>query len=109
MRRHNLKSLRKFEKLEDRRMMVGDNDFDEDEGILTITGGNFANAFDSAQVRFEGDEVIVDLYAGEGNDEYDHRDRAENISQVNKIVFNGLSGPDILNVIISNEGVDETL
>ena len=38
MRRNNLQSLRKFERLEDRRMMAADIDSDDDDGILTVQG-----------------------------------------------------------------------
>jgi Ca2+-binding RTX toxin-like protein len=97
MSRHKLNSLRKFEKLEDRRMMVGDIDFDD--GVLTITGGGLD---DQVEVRFEGDQVRVDLFAGESDGTPDHHDRDEDISDVERIVFNGFAGNDTLTVFVDN-------
>jgi hypothetical protein len=45
MRRNKFQSLRKFERLEDRRMMAADIDFDDDDDILTIECTNNAMPF----------------------------------------------------------------
>jgi hypothetical protein len=64
MRRNNFKT-RKFENLEDRRMMAGDISFDN--GIVTITGDSLD---DQAEVRVirenDGDiKLKVDLFAAD--------------------------------------------
>ncbi|MEX2310028.1 MAG: hypothetical protein WD738_20825 [Pirellulales bacterium] len=98
MSRYNHKSLRKFEALEDRRMMAGDISFNEANGILTITGAGFD---DVVEVRFEGDEVKVDLEATEDDGTgTDDESQTENIADVTKIVFNGLAGNDKLTVFV---------
>lgn len=107
MRRNKLNIRRKFERLEDRRMMVGDIDFDD--GILTVTGYDFD---DVVQVRFTEDHVTVDLTAKEGsgtNADTSHHDRTKEISDVTKIVFNGLAGKDKLTVFFDGQVSDEDL
>ncbi len=81
-------------------MMTGDISFNEANGILTITGAAFD---DVAEVRFEGNEVEVDLIATEDDgDGTDHTDQTENIADVSKIVFNGFAGADRLTVFVEN-------
>src|SRR5262245_21644103 len=94
MRSNRFKS-RRFERLEDRRMFAGDIDFDN--GILTINGDNLD---DVADVRFEGDQVIVDLTVQESDGGTDHHDRDVDIDDVTKIVFNGFDGKDKLNLTV---------
>jgi Ca2+-binding RTX toxin-like protein len=101
MRRNKFKTRRKFERLEDRRLMAGDIDFDN--GILTIDG---AGLNDVAEVRIDGDQVVVDLYAGESDGTPDHSDRDEDISDVSKIVFNGFAGNDTLSVFVNSAQAD---
>jgi Ca2+-binding RTX toxin-like protein len=105
MRRHKFNSLRKFEKLEDRRMMVAGIFFAD--GIITIDGDNYD---DVADVRFEGNQVRVDLEAtepdGSGDDEFS---LTKPISDVTKIVFNGLAGDDELTVDVRNLNSGVTL
>jgi serralysin len=103
MRRHKFNSLRKFEKLEDRRMMVAGILFAD--GILTINGDAHE---DVAEVRFEGNQVRVDLDAtepdGDGEDEFSQNYL---ISTVTEIKFNGFAGDDELTVDVDdlNSGV----
>ena len=107
MRRNKFNSLRKFECLEARQMMAGDITFSG--GILTINGAGFD---DVVEVRFEGDEVNVDLTAKKGsasNAGTDHTDRDEDISDVTKIVFNGFAGKDKLTVFVDNLDSDVNL
>ncbi len=103
MRRNKFKT-RKFEKLEDRRMMTGDVSFNEANGVLTITGAGFD---DVAVVRFDGDEVHVDLDAAESNGDTESHGETKDIADVTKIVFNGLAGKDRLTVEVDdlNSGV----
>jgi len=104
MRRPKFKSLRKFEVLEDRWMMAGDISYSSSNHILTINGAGYD---DVAQVRFEGSRVYVDLIAGESGGGTDHHDFDKKISDVSKIVFNGLAGNDTLTVVNNqlNSGV----
>jgi Ca2+-binding RTX toxin-like protein len=102
MSRRKLNSLGKFESLEARRMMAGDISFNDDNGVLTITG---AGLDDVAEVRFVEDKVEVDLYSQELDDgeiEIDHSDLdgddAPDIADVTKIVFNGFGGDDTLTI-----------
>src|SRR4051812_32558100 len=104
MRRHKHNRLRKFEKLEDRRMKAGDISYDN--GVLTITGAGYN---DTAQIRFEDDKVHVDLYAGESDDDTDHHDKDKDISDVSRIVFNGFAGADTVNVEVDSLDSDVTL
>lgn len=50
----------------------------------------------------EGNSVAVDLIAGESGGGTDHTDRDEDISDVQKIVFNGFAGKDRLTVFVDN-------
>lgn len=107
MRRNKFNTHRKFERLEDRRLMVGDITFSG--GILTVNGGGFD---DVVEVRFEEGEVEVDLTAKEGsasNADTDHTGRTVDISDVTKIVFNGLAGKDKLTVSIDDLDSDVDL
>ena len=94
MRRNKFKA-RKFENLEERRMMAGDISFAN--GILTITGDSLD---DVAVVRFEEDEVHVDLTVQESDGGTDDHDETEEIADVAKIVFNGFAGDDRLTVFV---------
>jgi Ca2+-binding RTX toxin-like protein len=105
MRRNNLKSLRKFERLEDRRMMVGDIDFEN--GVFTIDGGNYD---DRADVRIEADSqgvqrVFIDLFAKDSGGDIDDHDDSRPLSNVTKIVFNGFAGNDELHTYTQFAGV----
>jgi Ca2+-binding RTX toxin-like protein len=91
MRRNNLKSLRKFEKLENRWMMAADIDFDEDDGILTIEGTNDrdfiyveANPEDPSELR-----AIVTDRTGAVLTQRDF-----DLDEVNEIVAYGFGGDD---------------
>ena len=99
MRRNKFNSLRKFEPLEDRRMMAGDIGFDG--GILKITGGDLD---DLALVRLvqAGNvyNVSVDLFARDA-DGTDHLQMAQDIEYVSKIVFNAGAGNDQMTVFVS--------
>ena len=94
MRRNKFKT-RKFENLEDRRMMAGDISFAN--GILTITGDSLD---DVAVVRFEEDEVHVDLDVEESDGGTDGHSQTEDIADVTRIVFNGFAGDDRLTVFV---------
>jgi Ca2+-binding RTX toxin-like protein len=105
MRRNQLKSLRKFERLEDRRMMVGDIDFEN--GVFTIDGGNYD---DRADVRIEADSqgvprVFIDLFAKESGGDIDDHDENRPVSNVTKIIFNGFAGNDELHTYTQDAGV----
>jgi Ca2+-binding RTX toxin-like protein len=106
MRRHKTNRLRKFESLESRQMMAGDISFDNH--ILTITGAGYN---DTAQIRFEGDKVHVDLYSAEsiGDTDPDHHDEDKDIDEVTKIVFNGFAGEDKVEVVVNTLDSGETL
>ena len=97
MRRRKTNKLRKFELLEDRRMKAGDIDFDN--GVLTITGAGYN---DVAEIRFEGDKVNVDLYAGDSEGDTDHHDSDKDIEDVTRIIFNGFAGDDTVNVVVDS-------
>jgi Ca2+-binding RTX toxin-like protein len=77
-------------------MKAGDINYDN--GVLTITGEGYN---DTAQIRFEGDKVHVDLYAGESGGGTDHHDKDKDIDEVTKIVFNGFAGADTVNVDVA--------
>jgi Ca2+-binding RTX toxin-like protein len=98
MRRQKSNRLRKFELLEDRRMKAGDIDFDSDTGALTIMG---TSNNDTALIRFEGDEVHVELYVGDSDGDPDH-DRDVDIADVTSIIFNGFAGNDTANVDVQS-------
>jgi Ca2+-binding RTX toxin-like protein len=104
MRRNKSHSVRKFERLEDRRMMAGDIDFDD--GVLTIDG---AGLNDVAEIRFEGDQVRVDLFAGTSGGGTDHHDRDKDITDVDRIVFNGFAGNDTVRVFVNALDSGETI
>jgi Ca2+-binding RTX toxin-like protein len=53
-----------------------------------------------ANVRFEEDQVIVDLTVQESGGGTDDHDRDVDIADVTRIVFNGFAGQDRLNVIV---------
>jgi Ca2+-binding RTX toxin-like protein len=98
MRRRPLNPIRRFEALEDRRMMAG---ISFSNGVLTIDG---SSDDDVAEVRFQGSRVYVEAEFEDGDDDEDY-DR--NISGITKIVFNGKAGNDELSVIVNqlNSGV----
>src|SRR5262249_60943349 len=98
--------LRKFDRSEGRQMKAGHTDFNSDTGVLTITVAGYN---DTAQIRFEGDQVHVDLYAGESGGGTDHHDRDKDIEDVTKIVFNGFAGADTVNVEVDTLDSGETL
>jgi Ca2+-binding RTX toxin-like protein len=107
VRRHKSNSQRRFEKLEDRRLMAADIEFSA--GTLTIDG---TNGNDEVAVRFEGNRVYVDDVGGanDDDDDDDDDDDAPNgwlVSNVSRIVFNGYAGDDTLtvNVAALNAGV----
>jgi Ca2+-binding RTX toxin-like protein len=97
MRRNQLNRFRKFELLEDRRMKAGDISYDN--GILTITGAGYK---DTAHIRFEGDQVHVDLDVGESGGGTDHHDKDKDIEDVTRIVFNGFAGDDTVTVDVAS-------
>jgi Ca2+-binding RTX toxin-like protein len=93
-----------IESLEQRRMMAGDIDFDNH--TITINGDN---GFDSAEVRFEGDQVHVSLLSQDLDDgDWNDRSRSEDIDEVERIVFNGFDGTDYFSVSqgLLDAGVD---
>jgi Ca2+-binding RTX toxin-like protein len=108
MRRNKFQTRRKFERLEDRRMMTADFfEYDEENLELTING---TDANDVATVRFfaevdnEGEEdeeveykVEVEIDNGDDEDEFTRL-----ISEVTKITFNGGDGDDKLTVSVED-------
>jgi Ca2+-binding RTX toxin-like protein len=95
-----------MEALENRRLMTGDIDYSFSTKTLTISGDQLNDRVD---VRFEGSNVKVDLYAQRSNGTFDHSDRTKSIGSVNKIVFNGFSGNDALNITQGNLNSGVTL
>jgi Ca2+-binding RTX toxin-like protein len=92
MRRNNLKSLRKFERLEDRRMMAADTDLDN--GTLTIQG---TENTDSIYVRVnpaDPTEVRVTITNREINQVLLERDH--NLADIDEIIVYGLGNNDII-------------
>jgi Ca2+-binding RTX toxin-like protein len=101
MRRNQLNSKRKFEKLEDRRMMAADIDLDD--GVLNIQGTD-GNDYIEVFVDVDDDKlrvVVGNLSTGAllAEDEFDRED-------VDAIVANGLGGDD---VIINNTDIRANL
>jgi Ca2+-binding RTX toxin-like protein len=84
-----------LESLEQRALMAADISFNDDTGVLTITGDEAANY---AYVTFQGDEVQVDVYRLNGSRLILETDQDERIRDVRQIVFNALGGNDTLNV-----------
>jgi hypothetical protein len=69
-------------------------------GILTINGNNFD---DVAEVRFEDDQVHVDLEGIEDDGTGDYEDdETRAIAVVTEIVFNGYDGDDRLEVTVND-------
>lgn len=93
-----------FEGLEQRRMMAGDISFDD--GVVTIEGDN---GFDSAEVTFEGDDVSIDLLSQDlGGGDFDDHHRTYDLDNVDRIVFLGFDGNDVMSVeqAMLDAGVD---
>jgi Ca2+-binding RTX toxin-like protein len=92
MRRNNLKSLRRFERLEDRRMMAADTDLDD--GVLTIQG---TENTDSIYVRVsptDPTDVRVTITNREINQVLLERDY--NLADIDQIIIYGLGNNDII-------------
>ena len=98
MRRNNLKSLRKFERLEDRRMMAADIDFDD--GILTIEGTNNRDAI-YVRVNPEDPSELRAIVTDDTDNVLAQRD--VDFDDVNEIVVYGFGGDDYVtnNVMIN--------
>jgi Ca2+-binding RTX toxin-like protein len=98
MRRPKFNSLRKFEVLEDRRMMAGIS-YDSNTDTITINGDGYD---DVAEVRFEDEHVYIELIAKEGDGGSGDHEFEQEISDVSKIIFNGSVGKDILTVSVDD-------
>jgi Ca2+-binding RTX toxin-like protein len=90
MRRNQLRPTRRFERLEDRRMMAADIDLDN--GILNVQGTDGNNFISIAAHPSDSDKlrVIVTDYSGGGLLAQEDVDRED----VEEIVVNGLNGGD---------------
>ena len=85
-----------LEALENRRLMAADISYQSSTKTLFITGDSFS---DTVQVRFNGNDVKVDLYSTRSNGSTHHEDRTKRISDVARIAFQGFAGNDNLNII----------
>jgi Ca2+-binding RTX toxin-like protein len=88
MRRNRFKPLRRFEKLEDRRMMAADIDLDN--GILTIEGTDNRDLIYVQYDPNDADEIRVRIFDGQTYEmlEEENYDR-EDVQQVVAYAFNG--------------------
>jgi Ca2+-binding RTX toxin-like protein len=85
-----------MEALENRELMAGNISYSSATKTLTITGEQFN---DAAEVKFQGSNVRVDLYAQRSfNGSTDHRSTTRSISSVQKIVFNSVAGNDSMSI-----------
>lgn len=85
-----------LETLENRRLMAADIDYQSSTKTLFVKGDNFV---DTVQVRFNGNDVKVDLYSTRSNGSTYHEDRTKRIADVARILVQGLAGNDTLNII----------
>ncbi len=85
-----------LESLENRRLMAADIDYQSSTKTLFVTGDS---RNDTVQVRFNGNDVKVDLYSTRSNGSTHHEDRTKRISDVTKIIVKGFAGNDTLNII----------
>ena len=85
-----------LESLENRRLMAADISYQSSTKTLFVTGDNQA---DTVQVRFNGNDVKVDLYSTRSNGSTHHEDRTKRISDVAKIIVQGFAGNDTLNIV----------
>lgn len=96
MKRRSFRHRRRLgiEGLEQRRMMAGDIDFSN--GVITIEGDD---GFDSAEVVFQGDQVRIDLLSQDiSGGDFDDHDLTRDIDDVDRIVFHGFAGSDVMSV-----------
>ena len=105
MRRNNFKSRRKFERLEDRRMMTGDFDLiSDDDNIVTVLGTGNDDEIVIAAKPGDSDKVLItvkDRATGELLDSYDNEfEDVDNVIVLagdgNDIVTNNTSIPSEL-------------
>ncbi len=91
------------EQLESRRLMAGDITFDN--GVVLINGDTHD---DRVEVRFQGNEVQVDLWAKRDNGTEDHHDLRRDIFNVTDIAFWGVDGDDRMSIFVDalDTGVD---
>jgi Ca2+-binding RTX toxin-like protein len=84
------------ETLENRQLMAGDITYDATSKLLFVTGDQFN---DQVEVRFQGNDVHVDLKTQRSNGTFDHRDRTKRIGDVQRVIVSGLNGDDSVSVV----------
>ncbi len=92
--RNSQKSSLDFTRLDERNLMAGIS-FSSSTGVLTVTGDQYA---DKVDIKFQGSDVKVELYAGKSDGTTRHYDRTKSISGVSQIVVNGMAGNDQVNI-----------
>jgi Ca2+-binding RTX toxin-like protein len=94
MRRNKFNPRRKFERLEDRRMMAADIDFDSDSGVVTVEGTSDRDFIIVQTNPDDSDEIKVTIRNIETNEVLE--DRTIERDDVTKVVAYGYGDDDYL-------------